>query len=90
MAFLPSSRYAQLPTVEVPVDGTRTTSVVKLRRTPLEDGEPFVMAEHDRLDILAQERYAESTEYWRIADANAELVATDLEEPGRVIRVPTK
>jgi hypothetical protein len=90
MALLPSSRYAQLPTVEVRVEDKRTISVVKLRRLPVEDGEPFVCAEHDRLDIIAHEHYAVSTEYWHIADANTELDATRLVQLSRVIRVPAK
>ncbi|MGN6105673.1 MAG: LysM domain-containing protein [Kofleriaceae bacterium] len=90
MAFLPTSRYAQLPTVEVPSGDDRTATIVKLRRLPATEGEPTVMAEHDRLDVIARERYGESTEYWHIADANSELVASDLVQVGRVIRVPAK
>lgn len=90
MPFLPSSRYAQLPTVEVRVDDNRTTTIVKLRRLPVVEGEPMRIAEHDRLDVLAHEKYGDSTEYWHIADANTELVATDLVQVGRVITVPEK
>jgi len=90
MPFLPSSRYANLPTVEVAVDDQRTTTVVKLRRLPIEEGEPRMMTDHDRLDIIAHEIYDESTQYWHIADANTELVASDLEQVGRIIRVPEK
>lgn len=90
MAFLPSSRYAKLPTVEVRVADNRTTTIVKLRRLPVVEGEPMRIAEHDRLDVLAHETYGDSTEYWHIADANTELVATDLVQVGRVITVPEK
>lgn len=90
MAFLPSSRYAKLPTVEVRVADNRTTTIVKLRRLPVVEGEPMRIAEHDRLDVLAHENYGDSTEYWHIADANTELVATDLVQVGRVITVPEK
>jgi nucleoid-associated protein YgaU len=90
MAFLKSSRYAKLPTVEVAVDDKRTSTVVKLRRLPIEDGEPRVIADHDRLDIIANEVYGESTQYWHIADANTEVDAADLIQVGRTIRVPTK
>lgn len=90
MAFLPSSRYAKLPTVEVRVADNRSTTIVKLRRLPVVEGEPMRIAEHDRLDVLAHEKYGDSTEYWHIADANTELVATDLVQVGRVITVPEK
>ena len=90
MPFLPSSRYANLTTVEVAVDDKRTTTVVKLRRLPIEDGEPRVITDHDRLDIIAHETYDESTQYWHIADANTELDAADLVQVGRTIRVPEK
>jgi len=90
MAFLPNSRYAKLPTVEVKIDGERTTTIVKMRRPPRIEGSPMTIAAHDRLDVIAQERYGNATEYWHIADANTELVATDLVETGRVIEVPEK
>ena len=55
MAFLPSSRYAQLETVDVPAPGGRKATVVKLRRLPPTQGDPYVLAAHDRLDVLAHE-----------------------------------
>ena len=39
MAFLPSSRYAQIATVDVPGAAGRTVTVVKLRRLPRVDGD---------------------------------------------------
>lgn len=90
MAFLPSSRYAKLPTVEVRLADGRTLTIVKLRRLPPTEGELTVMAPHDRLDILAHEHYGDSTEFWHIADANTELDAAELAVPNNTIRVPKK
>ena len=90
MSFLPSSRYAQLATVDVPGPNGRTVTIVKLRRLPATDGEVTVIAPHDRLDILAHERYGDSTEFWHIADANTELDAAELAQPNNTIRIPPK
>lgn len=90
MPFLPSSRYAELPTVEAPGASGRPVTVVKLRRIPAPDGDPVLLAAHDRLDVMAHDRYDNSTEYWHIADANTELDASDLVQPGRVIKVPAR
>lgn len=90
MAFLPSSRYAKIATVDVPAPNGKTVTIVKLRRLPATDGEVTVMAPHDRLDILAHEHYGDSSEYWHIADANTELDAAELAVPGNIIVVPPK
>ena len=63
MGFLPSSRYAALATVEVPTADGRKATIVKLRRLPPTDGDPTIVAAHDRLDIIAHERYGDSTEF---------------------------
>ncbi|MEJ7603337.1 MAG: hypothetical protein WKG01_35950 [Kofleriaceae bacterium] len=90
MAFLPSSRYAKLPTARVRLADGRTVTIVKLRRLPPTDGELTAMAPHDRLDVTAHERYGDSTEFWHIADANTELDAAELAIANNSIRVPKK
>ena len=90
MAFLPSSRYAQLGTVEVQLANGRSVTIVKLRRLPPTDGELTTIEPHDRLDILANERYGDSTQFWYIADANSELDAAELAVPNNTIRIPPK
>ncbi len=42
----------------------------------------------DRLDLLADAVYADSTRWWSIADANPEADALRLEEPGTDLAVP--
>jgi hypothetical protein len=90
MAFLPSSRYAQISTVEVRVADGRSVTLVKLRRLPPTDGELTAVASHDRLDVLANEHFGDSTEFWHIADANTELDAAELAVPNNTIRIPTE
>ncbi len=90
MAFLPSSRYAALPTVEAPAPNGKAVTIVKLRRLPPTDGDATVIASHDRLDILAHEHYGDSSEFWHIADANTELDAAELAVPNNTIAVPRK
>ena len=87
--FLTNSRYAATPTVTVTTRDRREVRAVRLRRLPSPAGVRYTIARSDRLDIIAQRRYADSTRYWRVADANSELEATTLmRRPGRVVDVP--
>jgi nucleoid-associated protein YgaU len=88
MAFLNTSRYAAFPTVETPANGGRTVVAVTLRVLPPTEGDPYVVLENDRLDLIADRSYGDATRFWRIADANSELDARRLIEPGRVIDLP--
>ena len=76
--FLESSRYAKLKTVDVVLGDGRTVKAVTLRRLPAVKGVPTILRAHDRLDILAQQKYRDATQFWHIADANSELQASDL------------
>jgi len=87
--FLDSSRYTRIATIEVKLADGRTVTAVKLRRLPPTQGEAHVVIGNDRLDIMAQRKFADGTQFWHIADANSELQANDLvATPGRVIREP--
>jgi hypothetical protein len=90
MAFLPTSRYAHVATVETEAAGGRPVAALKLRRLPAPpaDADPVVVQPHDRIDILAQTTYGDGAAAWRIADANSELEARRLIEAGRRIWVP--
>jgi nucleoid-associated protein YgaU len=88
MAFLKTSRYHGLPTVDAPARGGRTVTAVALRPLPPTPGEPYRVQEDDRLDLIADRAYGDPTRFWRIADANSELEAARLLEPGRDIGVP--
>ncbi|MFT3692973.1 MAG: hypothetical protein QM831_07520 [Kofleriaceae bacterium] len=90
MAFLPSSRYAKLATVDVPAPNGKVATIVKLRRLPATDGDLTVIQAHDRIDVLSHERYGDSSEFWHIADANTELDQAELCVPTNTIRIPSK
>lgn len=91
MAFLPNSRYAKLETVTATAADGRAVEAVKLRRLPATSGVPQVVAERDRVDILAYQQLGDNTRFWRIADANSELEAETLTSvAGDVIVVPTE
>ena len=42
----------------------------------------------DRLDLLGNAAFGDSTQWWVLADANPQREATALEEPGSIIRLP--
>lgn len=87
--FLKNSRYAGLPTVIARDRSGREVEAVALRRLPTTDGDPTIVAAHDRLDAMSEARYRDATRTWHIADANTDLEADGLvREPGRVIAVP--
>jgi hypothetical protein len=89
MPFLKTSRYASLDVVAVPLPDGTTAQAVKLRRLPATGGDAYTVAQHDRLDIIAQRNYGAGSSYWHIADANSELEAETLTAtPNRVIVVP--
>ncbi len=87
MAFLKSSRYAGQPTVEAEAADGRRVKAVTLRFLPQVDGDPYTMKEDDRLDLVADRSYKDPTRFWRIADANTELEARQLERQGQEIKV---
>ncbi|OAN36781.1 hypothetical protein [Mycolicibacterium iranicum] len=87
--FLENSRYANVAQAVTTTRDGREVTVVRLRRLPPIDGDPYTVIGTDRLDILAQRRYGDETRYWHVADANTELEAGALtRRAGRVIRVP--
>jgi hypothetical protein len=88
MAFLKTSRYAQQPTVEAPGPRGKTVTALTLRGLPPTEGDPYRVRDDDRLDLVADRSFGDATQFWRIADANSELDARRLIEPGREIDVP--
>jgi hypothetical protein len=94
--FLDNSRYFDVKTVETTDSKGRAVTAVRLRRLPFVEGTETIVKGNDRLDVIAQRRYSDSTKFWHIADANTELAANDLlkqrpqlNEP-RTIRIPEK
>jgi hypothetical protein len=87
--FLPNSRYANVATADAPGDGGSSVPALKLRRLTPAAGEPQAVQAGDRLDLLAQQRYGDATQFWHIADANTALDSRTLVAvPGGSVDVP--
>lgn len=76
--FLDTSRYARLATDTVVTADGRKVSAIRLRRLPSTMGDPRLVKEGDRLDVIAQRAFGDGTRFWHIADANTALEANDL------------
>ncbi|WP_338761601.1 hypothetical protein [Massilia sp. METH4] len=88
--FLPNSRYAKVATVTT---GTTATGepvlALKLRRLTPVAGLPATVQAGDRLDLYAQERSGDATQFWHMADANTALDSRTLtERAGATILLP--
>ncbi len=87
--FLKNSRYFGLPTIMASNRAGSEVAAVKLRPLPGTAGDQVSVQAHDQLDAMSEQRYADATRYWHIADANTELEARSLlQVTGRPIAVP--
>ncbi len=88
--FLPNSRYAGQPTVDVTTPDGRTVTALTRRTLPAVTGAPHVVVQQDRLDLLAYDTYSDGTKFWHIADANTALDASRelIAEPGDTLNLP--
>jgi hypothetical protein len=87
--FLPSSRYANVATVETTTSTGEEVTALKLRRLTPVAGDPQMVQASDRLDLFAQARTGDATQFWHIADANTALDGRSLvETPGDTVFVP--
>jgi hypothetical protein len=87
--FLPNSRYHKVATVQTTTSTGEVVTALKLRRLTPVTGEPQMVQAGDRLDLLAQARTGDATQFWHIADANTALDGRTLvETPGEVLNVP--
>ncbi|MBN8511117.1 MAG: hypothetical protein J0L57_21215 [Burkholderiales bacterium] len=87
--FLPNSRYAKVATVTTRLATGEEVVALKLRKPMPVAGEPRSVLAGDRLDIVAQQTYAEPTWFWHIADANTALDSRELVAvPGDTVDVP--
>ncbi len=87
--FLANSRYAKVATVATTTSTGEQVVALKLRRLTPVSGEPQMVLSGDRLDLIAQARYGDATQFWHVADANSALDGRTLvEEPGDTLNVP--
>lgn len=87
--FLPNSRYAKVATVDTVTSTGEKATALKLRRLTPVGGESQVVQSGDRLDLFAQARTGDATQFWHIADANTALDGRTLvATPGDSLIVP--
>ena len=87
--FLANSRYAKVATVETTTSTGETVLALKLRRLPPVQGDAQVVQAGDRLDLIAQARVGDATQFWHVADVNTALDGRTLVETvGDTINVP--
>jgi hypothetical protein len=90
MTFFKGSRYELVGEIEL-LDGEGR--LVRCKRTRFIPATParltHVVADHDRIDLLAHRYFRDSERFWRICDANRALWPPDLlAETGRTISIP--
>jgi hypothetical protein len=87
--FLANSRYAKVSTIEtVTLTGERVVAL-KLRKLTPAQGDPQLVQSGDRLDLIAQARVGDATQFWHVADANTALDGCVLVEiVGGALNVP--
>ncbi|PXX69513.1 hypothetical protein SAMN05660489_02913 [Pseudomonas sp. LAMO17WK12:I10] len=87
--FLPNSRYAKVATVETRTSTGEAVVALKLRYLTPMGGEPQRVQAGDRLDLFAQARTGDATQFWHVADANTALDSRTLvAAPGDTLVVP--
>jgi hypothetical protein len=87
--FLPNSRYDKVATVETTTSTGEAVTALTLRRLLPVAGESQMVQSGDRLDLFAQARTGDATQFWHIADANTALDGRTLvETPGDTLDVP--
>jgi len=87
--FLANSRYAKVATVETTTSTGEVVVALKLRYLTPMGGEQQTVQAGDRLDLFAQARTGDATQFWHVADANTALDSRTLTEtPGDTLIVP--
>jgi hypothetical protein len=87
--FLPNSRYSKVATLTTRLATGEEVVALKLRRLTPVAGEPTTVSSGDRLDVIAQQTYADATRFWHIADANTALDSRTLVAvPADTVDVP--
>lgn len=87
--FLPNSRYSKVATTLTTTSTGETVTALKLRRLTPVAGEAQMVQAGDRLDLFAQARTGDASQFWHIADANTALDGRTLvATPGDTLNVP--
>lgn len=87
--FFRGSRYETVETATLRRSDGGEVRYKRLRFVPAEPAQmAYVVQDGDRIDTVAWNVFRDPEMWWRIADANADLVAEGLtDRPGRVLAV---
>jgi nucleoid-associated protein YgaU len=84
-----NSRYASSTVVSATFEGQTIQVITPSQQVPFTFSYvTYLWTGHDRLDRLAYANYGDATQWWRIADANPEILNFELLVPGTLIRIP--
>ena len=91
--FDDTSRYANVPTATLAGKDGKDVAYKRRRLLPQASALPqlgdVLVRDGERIDLIAARALGDPEQFWRIADANDAMDATDLAaEPGRALRVP--
>jgi hypothetical protein len=88
--FFRGSRYEPIPEAELLTPEGRTIRYKRVRFIPATPGAlAQLVAQGDRLDLIAYRTFKDPEQFWRICDANLALRPEDLvAEPGRRLLIP--
>ena len=87
--ILPGSRYSDSSLATVPKGSGQAAVIVPSAQKPYS----FTFISHtvavgERIETIAYQYYRDATLWWRIADANPEMLWWDNLAPGTVLRIP--
>lgn len=85
------SRYVNstVALVDSPARGSVLTVLPRQPETRVFSFTYIILEEHDRLDLIAHRVYGDGALWWRIADANPEILDWTTVEPGTTLRIPS-
>ena len=87
-----TSRYARLEIITLTSSSGAAVAYSRRRFLPPVESLPLLaelpLQPRERLDLFAFRTLGDPLQFWRIADANHVLNPFDLEEDGRILRVP--
>jgi nucleoid-associated protein YgaU len=88
--FTPRSRYAAVADATYQGADGRAVTYKTLRITPAANSiQSHTVAQGDRLDLIAFQKYGDAEQFWRICDGNDALRPDDLTlQAGARIRLP--
>jgi len=90
--FEHTSRYYAIEAATITLANGKTAAYKRRRFLPdasaMQTLTEVTVVQGDRLDLITARTLGDPEQFWRVCDANTVLDPLELEEPGRVVRVP--